>query len=706
MALLSNFVVDRAASAFVNGAAVSSLVSYLGVSAPDSLIIVHAFVSNTGSGSVATISLSDDHNLSWTSLQNLTFDGTNASRHQVFWAKAANRGRIVITATFSASVSLAGLESFGIMGADIVAPLDVNADAMKTESHTASAASAITGLSTTKADTMLLSFYGSRISSTNPGLPTSGAGTFVNLYNGGVNVRLKLDSVVVAAAQSAIGVTYPTASTQGSMIALALRATEVQYKEIRTFNGFDTYAGIGSGAFTTGELGNGVTGENMMTSISNGLMSLVTGRDGVGQAVLCGASSILASALYFSSGTGMWVTAGNAQTGMGGGNILNGEHVYFGFNVKIGGGTRGSAVAGYHSIFTLTQSGATLRATFGFDADTKKWKVTNGALGGTTLQESGVVKKNPDQTWVWVEVHLFRHASEGRIELYQQKVGGKHGPPWLTFTPYIPGSGGSHPQHFDLEKVLDYTGDTSIATLGAISAFNLVASNKSTTNYIGNVFDDFVFSTGDRMNGPCYVKTQKPGSDVSTSGWSPSTGTDHFAVVDETLLDRTDYLTASTGNPKDVFGGWTPSLSYTPARTHAVQMFYDQYRAAGTSRQVHVIVKMGSIEFGGFRGNLSGTADNQYINCVSNNPSSRGPWSYADAITLDGGPEVPALTVVPAAQSLGEEHRTTQFARLLLVTQEVASLSDAFYNTPMSPIINGQVDWRSNLHPIDVEISQ
>lgn len=43
---------------------------------------------------------------------------------------------------------------------------------------------------------------------------------------------------------------------------------------------------------------------------------------------------------------------------------------------------------------------------------------------------------------------------------------------------------------------------------------------------------------------PVAVSVYRPGSDIAVSGWTPSTGTDLFACIDETTASDTDYITS------------------------------------------------------------------------------------------------------------------------------------------------------------------
>lgn len=53
--------------------------------------------------------------------------------------------------------------------------------------------------------------------------------------------------------------------------------------------------------------------------------------------------------------------------------------------------------------------------------------------------------------------------------------------------------------------------------------------------------------------GPVVIRSLKPTVDTATNDFTPSTGTDHFAVVDNDRADETDYLESSTINDDELF---------------------------------------------------------------------------------------------------------------------------------------------------------
>jgi hypothetical protein len=74
------------------------------------------------------------------------------------------------------------------------------------------------------------------------------------------------------------------------------------------------------------------------------------------------------------------------------------------------------------------------------------------------------------------------------------------------------------------------------------------------------IFDDLYIvndqgSTNNDFLGECYVRTLRPTSDASPNDGTPSTGNDHYAMVDEVQADSdTSYITLDTDTDKEMFG--------------------------------------------------------------------------------------------------------------------------------------------------------
>jgi hypothetical protein len=79
------------------------------------------------------------------------------------------------------------------------------------------------------------------------------------------------------------------------------------------------------------------------------------------------------------------------------------------------------------------------------------------------------------------------------------------------------------------------------------------------------------------------VTVYRPASDIVVNSWTPSTGSDLFAMIDETVLNRADFITSpNLTNP--VTMGWGSSLA---AGTYDVSVDFDR---TGTQGQLRIVL--------------------------------------------------------------------------------------------------------------------
>ena len=97
--------------------------------------------------------------------------------------------------------------------------------------------------------------------------------------------------------------------------------------------------------------------------------------------------------------------------------------------------------------------------------------------------------------------------------------------------------------------------------------FQLNGLNQFTTPTIDDVY---VTNSGARL-GESRVAALYPNADTADADWTPSTGTDHYALVDETTVNSdADYVASGTVGDLDLYE--TGDLPFVPDSIHAVQV--------------------------------------------------------------------------------------------------------------------------------------
>ena len=145
-------------------------------------------------------------------------------------------------------------------------------------------------------------------------------------------------------------------------------------------------------------------------------------------------------------------------------------------------------------------------------------------------------------------------------------------------------------------------------------------------------FDDFYVcdGSGTRCNdfqGVCKVIGIFPSSDTATEQWTPSTGTAHYACVDENPPAAADYVSTSTQANTDLYG--YPSLVGATGTILGLQVSTTMLLAAGTSIILESpIVSNGIIDLGpDFQLTSATSVDARHISMTD--PNTSDTWTIA-----------------------------------------------------------------------------
>lgn len=196
----------------------------------------------------------------------------------------------------------------------------------------------------------------------------------------------------------------------------------------------------------------------------------------------------------------------------------------------------------------------------------------------------------------------------------------------LEWSYYVDNSAGTFEVRVNGVSVLSGSGaDTrNGGAVGTINVFRITTSGAS------DDFDDMTGSpaAADWKNTPRVIG-QLPNSDGGVSQWTCSTGTTHYAMVDEaTPGGDTDYLSSATPNDRDVWG--YPSVGVgTGATVYAVmQRIWARKDDAGV-RTIDGVARIGGVNYdGGAAFPLTATyAPYEQIRTVD--PSTTAAWTVA-----------------------------------------------------------------------------
>lgn len=259
-------------------------------------------------------------------------------------------------------------------------------------------------------------------------------------------------------------------------------------------------------------------------------------------------------------------------TGRFGGQALdfkanNGLEFYFGAGLTGGKNTvtigfaikfNGSALpADANRRIVWFQNGSTVVATLSVDVDgtVKFYRGDNSTL--LINSAAGAITSG---NWAYLEVAFTRNASTGSAEI---KVNGTT----------VAGPTGSL-----------NTGADAIDRIRLVRVQSLGGSDTI------NIDDLYVKDDVSSFLGDCRVETIRPSAETADQDWTPSTGTDNSANVDDTTTDGdSTYNSAANAGDKDIYD--LANLSTTPATIHAVQPTMVARKDDATTRTVACRVK-------------------------------------------------------------------------------------------------------------------
>lgn len=227
------------------------------------------------------------------------------------------------------------------------------------------------------------------------------------------------------------------------------------------------------------------------------------------------------------------------------------------------------------------------------------------AAGSTVATATTTVIAN--STWYYVEVKLTVGTS-GSVEV---KVNGS-------------------------TEIASTTGNFGTSNVDGIQLMN---SNSNGSTVVSTDFDDlYVIDTSASPNNTYladathtpHVQTIYPTADGAHTGWTPDTGTDHFARVDETPPDGdTSFVSASTVGTRDsyVFGDPT---SLTGIK--CVQICAYARKDDVTGREIELVARPTSTDYDGPSQPLAQTYG-FFLDRRETNPDTSAAWTMTD---IDG----------------------------------------------------------------------
>jgi hypothetical protein len=155
------------------------------------------------------------------------------------------------------------------------------------------------------------------------------------------------------------------------------------------------------------------------------------------------------------------------------------------------------------------------------------------------------------------------------------------------------------------------------------------------------VDDVYVLDTTGTVNndflGDVRVQTLYPSADGANTGFTPSTGTTHYTLVDEPTPNTTDLVSASGAGLKDSYG--FQDLMATTANVYGVQA--TNYAAKDNTGAVGLknIMRISGTQYTGPTAWYLSTTWTANRELWEKNPATSAPWAPADVNAAEFGVE-------------------------------------------------------------------
>jgi hypothetical protein len=188
--------------------------------------------------------------------------------------------------------------------------------------------------------------------------------------------------------------------------------------------------------------------------------------------------------------------------------------------------------------------------------------------------------------------------------------------------------------------VLTLTGlDTRNAGNASATGFRIMGT--SATSLVDDIYANDT-SGGAPQNdflGDCRIDTLFPNADGSNSAWTPSTGTDHYALVDESTPNTTDYVETSGVGNKDTWN--FQNLSAITGTIYGVQVSSAALKDDAGARSIANTVKSGATNADGATQALS-TSQLYYMDIWATDPNTAAAWTEANVNAAEFGVKLAA----------------------------------------------------------------
>jgi hypothetical protein len=213
---------------------------------------------------------------------------------------------------------------------------------------------------------------------------------------------------------------------------------------------------------------------------------------------------------------------------------------------------------------------------------------------------------------------------------------------YLEYKVYCHDSSGTIDVQLDGENILALSSvDTLQDTTGYLGSFVIRAPRSSADANVAASIDDLYILDGaaglSDFLGPVKVETLHPTGDTATVNWTTSTGSNHYALVDENPVNTGDYVYSATANQEDKYT--LSNLTYLSSIDGVQLGCMAQLDGPGT-KQVYLTCDSNGTANTGSENYLADTTSIHFSRILENDPDTSNAWTASAVNALIAGVKV------------------------------------------------------------------
>ena len=266
-----------------------------------------------------------------------------------------------------------------------------------------------------------------------------------------------------------------------------------------------------------------------------------------------------------------------------------------------------ASTAAGDKIIGMASSSAGEEMSITYNPSTGVWKVWRGNAVTVLGTATAFV---PINAWHWLDIRFKLSATLGEIEVWLDEV-----------------------------QIISLTAQNTVQNTGQTQLVSVQIGDNSAGHAPTMSADDwFIYTPGTRL-GDSRIETLVPTSDAGTNNGTPSTGTNHYAVVDEAQFNTTDYITMpNTSGDKETFGHG--ALVNTPTTIYSVAVKMVSQKSDAGAFYIEPLVVSSGTEGDGASASLT-TSWGVQSAIFETDPHTSGAWAYSAVNASSIGYKVP-----------------------------------------------------------------